>query len=524
MRGALNDALRRLIAVALRIGGGLGEARHRLRVRYHHQHWLRLRRRLQIQPDTELASSVPQVKLPSSGPTGGSVRLVSTSGSTGTAKVVAYPRGRTEVVRWVFVDSFMRAFWAFDIRRTSMYIFGPVRGDDSLTSLLLDESGRPPYLAILQAPYRIHAWNRLRHLHDTYGTNAVRLWVLALSNPGVLYSTNPSTMSTFFDELEADWLQSSALVRDIIRGNRHIDPSLADVTRRLASRGFADRFRAIADSSTYLPIDHWAPAATAYSCWTGGYVSPFLDRLDEYLPKNRFLRIPMYSMSTETIETITDFRLGEVAFLPMAPGVCCEFLDHSAPREPGSLLPPRQLSVGGVYELVVSHSHGLRRYRTGDLFRVRRFVANLPDLQFLRRRGLTYSFTGEKLTGTQAMLAYDLLRTEFPDTVGDLPLTCFPCRRPATGLPHYRIVAVYSGRDNPGQIPGLAQRFDELLCESNSEYRAKRASGRLGPVRQESASLLAMRTHLSDRLTPGVESQFKLLPLYPRLWEERNLP
>lgn len=514
MRAGWNDALRFLIGVVLRSAGALAEVSHRLRARHHRFLWSGLRRRFGVFPETELATAVPPLQ-----PASDSTRIARTSGTTGSPKLFAYSRRRIAAVRWAFIDSFMRAFWMLGIRRTSMYVFGPARQDDSLSGLLLSESGRPSYLATLQAPYRMHSWKPLRQLHDSYGVPAVRLWVLAVSNPGVLYSTNPSTMSVFFDTLEDDWPRCSALVRDCLRAPEKMDPSLAAATRRIASSGYRQRLKRIADSSTFLPIDEWAPATRVYVCWTGGYVRPFLDRLELRLPASRFRRVPMYSMSTETIETIPDFRLGDPSFLPIAPGVCCEFLAAGEARAPDRLLAPHELSVGEVYELVVSDAHGLRRYCTGDLFGVKRFVGDLPDLRFLRRRGLEYSFTGEKLTGSQALLAYERLRSSFSALADGHALTCFPSLQPADGLPHYRLVVVYPGQEDPGPVPRLARRFDELLCDVNSEYRAKRSSGRLGAVRLERVGLQGLRERLPQGNGDGLDSQFKFLPLYPRLWE-----
>ena len=519
MRVAINDALRFLIGVVLRGAGALAELLHRLRARNHELLRSRLRRQLGIRPETKLMTAVPSAEPTLGGPRQGALRIASTSGTSGAPKLIAYSRWRFAAVRWVFVDSFMRMFWMLAVRRTSLYVFGPVKTDDSLSSLLLSESGQPSYVATLQAPYRVHSWEPVRQLQASYGIAAVRLWVLAVSNPGVLYSTNPSTISTFFDELEDDWPRCSALIRESVRNPDKIDPSVAAVTRRIASRGHRTRLARIAQSPTYLPIDEWAPGASTYVCWTGGYVAPFLERLATRLPASRFLRVPMYSMSTETIETVPDFRLGDPAFLPMAPGVYCEFLKAGGCRQPSRLLGPRQLAPGATYELVVSHGHGLRRYCTDDLFRVERFVGDLPDLRFLRRRSLGYSFTGEKLTGAQASLAHERLRAAFPDLASDQALTCFPCQQPAASSPHYRLVVVYPGKKDPGTIPGLAERFDELLCELNGEYRYKRATGRLGAVRLERIEIRTLRARLPAGGASGLDSQFKFLPLYPRLWE-----
>ena len=59
-------------------------------------------------------------------------------------------------------------------------------------------------------------------------------------------------------------------------------------------------------------------------------MKPFLDRLAKHLPAPRYKLIPMYSMSTETIETLPNFRGEDVAFLPIAAGVVYEFIEETA--------------------------------------------------------------------------------------------------------------------------------------------------------------------------------------------------
>ena len=519
MGTALNDGLRCLIGVCLRTAGVVAEVVHRLRASNYARSRAKLGRRLGIGPETRLATELPEAAPPQPRSPRAATKLAYTSGTGAVPKRLEYSSHRLAWVRWVFIESFVRVFWMLGVRRTSLYVFGPLEGEESLTGLLLSEERVPGYLTTLQAPYRIQAFPALRRLAETYGAAAVRLWILALSNPGVLYSTNPSTMSSFLDRLDTDWQRCSALVRDCVRNPERVGEIAPWVTRRLASRGHLERLECIADSPTSVPITEWAPAARVYICWTGGYVAPFLDRLAKHMPPGRFRLVPMYSMSTETIATIPDLRAAGLAFLPMARGVYYEFLEVESPREPGRLLAPDQLSLGASYELVVSHRYGLRRYCTEDVFRVGRFVGNLPDLRFVRRRGLAYSFTGEKLTGVQVSLAFERLRSSFPELSGEHALTCFPSRLPAADLPHYRLVVVHAGHDDPGPLPGLAERFDAVLSELNLEYRSKRERGRLGEVRLERLDLPGLRERLPDGVATGLDSQFKFLPLYPRPWE-----
>ena len=409
---------------------------------------------------------------------------------------------------------FARACSEFHINRTSLYVFSSFEADQSLTSLLLDESSLPDYLSTLQAPYRVERHPAMRALAAEYGATAVRLWLLTIANPGVYYATNPSTISTFFDELTQHWNESSSLVRNWRRYPKRFNADIRRIARRLDSTGSDARLQSIATSTGPLPLDAWAPALEAYICWTGGYVKPFLDRLQTYLPAPRYRLIPMYSMSTETIETSSHFANGDAYFLPLVPGVSFEFID-----EHDNHLGPTELQPGKLYEMVVTDEYGLRRYRTSDLFLCRRKIGLLPDLVFVRRRGLEYSFTGEKLTAEQCSIVFEQLRAQYPSVFANKYLTCVPSQSPQAA-PHYKVLLVGERHGNL-ELDSLAARCDELLSEVNCEYRSKRASGRLGAV----AFIETGAREFAEQFSAGRgwESQFKFLPLCPHLtWKDQS--
>ncbi len=432
-----------------------------------------------------------------------------TSGTTGDPKRILYTSARLRACKLVFSDMFVRACRAFRIRRTTLYVFSSFEPDESLTSMLLDEVELPNYFTTLQAPYRVQLVPAMRALASEYGAAAVRLWILTISNPGVLYSTNPSTLATFFDELANHWQESSALIRNWCRQRKRFNAEVRKIARRIEATGSKQRLEAIANSAEPVPMGIWAPAVEAYICWNGGYVKPFLDRLQKYLPPTRYRLIPMYSMSTETIETLSYFQDNETFFLPIAPGVLYEFLD----LETEQILGPHELAPGKSYEMIVSDEYGLRHYRTGDLFLCRRKCNGLPDLAFVRRRGLAYSFTGEKLTGEQVSLVFDHLRRQYPNVFANHYLTCMPAAEVDT-IPHYKLVVI-GDRKVASSLDALAARCDELLSEVNCEYRSKRISGRLGAI-----EFFEIGTReFVERFSPHGqwESQFKFLPLCPHL-------
>ena len=271
------------------------------------------------------------------------------------------------------------------------------------------------------------------------------------------------------------------------------------IFNRLQSRGGQQRLQRIALSHSPVPLSTCAPAVTTYICWTGGYVQPFLDRVATHLRAPRYTLLPMYSMSTETIETLPYFKNDEIAFLPIAPGVVYEFLDDA-----GDLKDAHQLRPGQLYEMVISDAYGLRRYQTGDLFLCERMLHHLPDLSFVRRRTLEYSFTGEKLTGEQLTAVFEQLRAQYPDLLANTFLTCIPSQPP-----HYKVLIIGDSPSiNTEFHATLATTCDALLSEMNCEYRYKRSRGRLGPI-----EVVSVRLKDFVALNHAWETQFKFLPL-----------
>ena len=526
MRGWTQDGLRWIIGLGI---SGLGLALqivHRFKIRTFFWNQRRLRQQYAIRAETPILSygqeleeliesAASQAKQES--------RFALTSGSTARPKRIFYTKRRLRSVRLAYTDVFARSCWALGVGRKSLYIFSSFGKDDSLTSLLLEESNLPPYLATLQAPYRIEYHPAIQDLASHYGATAVRLWILAIANPGVLYSTNPSTLSNFLDELAVNWQRSSQLIRDFGNQPRSFDPAIGKIAQHLDSRGSNERLMRIATSGRALPLEACAPAVEAYVCWTGGYVKPFLNRLASHLPSQRYRLIPMYSMSTETVQTLSHFEKDSVAFLPLASRVLYEFLKEGE-EGPANLCTPEQLQVGKAYTMVLSDPYGLRRYQTGDLFLCRGFVAGLPDLCFLRRQGLEYSFTGEKLTAEHVSIVFQKLREQFEWLESGDFLTCVPSQPEDEPIPHYKMVLIGDSNDW-AEVSGseVARHCDVLLGRVNLEYKNKRASRRLGPVRFMGIPL----SDFVDRIggsqhQDNWQTQFKFLPLYRRTWEEVN--
>lgn len=510
-----NERRRALIAVALRAFGAAAALRQRRALDRFAATRQRLRRRYGVTADTPLTRELPA--LPES--VGKPVPVALTSGTSGAPRAVAYPPGRVARVRRVFIEAMARLIAAEGIRRTGFYAFGAFDTDRSLGSLLTAEAGAPSRLVLLQAPYRAHADPGLRSLAREYGVPAARLLVLTVSNPGILYATNPSTLSVFFDDLATDWPRARSLAGAVAADRPRLGAPAGPVLRKIAAPGLFDRLERVAASPDPLPITDWAPAVSHLVCWSSGAAAPFLEAVDRLLPPPRFRRWPMYSMSTETLETVPEYRDGDTALLPAAPGVLYEFLEADGAETEAALLSPDALLPGRDYEMVVSHEFGLRRYRTGDLFRVERRFHGHPDLRFRRRRGVSWSFTGEKLTAAQVEAALDRILAAEPETRGRFWFALFPEERGRGAVPGYLLAAVPRGGGREPALPaGLAARLDEALSVLNLEYRAKRESGRLAPVRLVEAERAEFVRRAVGGGAASLDSQFKFASFYPRLW------
>jgi hypothetical protein len=447
------------------------------------------------------------------------VRFAETSGSTGVPKRIAYTRTRVKAVVGAYIDAFARAYAAIPVKRKSLYVMSSLKVDSSLTALMIDDRAvLPPYFSGLQAPYRLQSDPALQALAKGYGANALRTWVLAIANPGVIYCTNPSTLSTYLDALKDDWPACTALIRAWVKNPAQFSPQVRKIARRLSSRGDASRLSTLSSAKSPMGLHAIAPAVELLSCWDGGYVQPFLNRVRVHLPASRVRHLPMYSMSTEVIETLPVFEGESPAFLPLAKGVRYEFLPIDCPDEPGFLKEAWALEPGEEVLMVVSDAYGLRRYQTEDVFRCEDQVLGLPDLRFVQRRGLAWSFTGEKITGAQLEQVFAELKAESPALAALDWIALAPSQAQGASLPGYVLLLV-GAEDRPPT--GLGLRFDAALGRLNGEFADKCASGRLAATRALGLSVPEYVGRVGgQRHKDSWEAQFKFLPLVCKMWED----
>ena len=168
--------------------------------------------------------------------------------------------------------------------------------------------------------------------------------------------------------------------------------------------------------------------------------------------------------------------------------------------------------------MVVSDAYGLRRYQTEDVFRCEGHIGGLPHLRFLQRRGLAWSFTGEKLTGQQLELAFAQMKEELPVLQQLDWMALVPTQPENVAIPGYFLLLVGASVEDGERV---ASRFDEVMAGLNGEFADKIASGRLAKTVSRGLSLEDYVAKVGGaRHRDSWEAQFKFLPLVCRLWEQ----
>lgn len=130
------------------------------------------------------------------------------------------------------------------------------------------------------------------------------------------------------------------------------------------------------------------PSLRVVSCWADASSRPFFNELKLRLPHAQFQGKGL--LATEGVTTVPAY--GGCPVLAADSGFF-EFLD-----EQGAAWFAWELRDGKQYEVVMTTSGGLYRYRTGDLVKCEGYADGLPEIRFVGRQGLASDLVGEKLT------------------------------------------------------------------------------------------------------------------------------
>lgn len=296
---------------------------------------------------------------------------------------------------------------------------------------------------------------------------------------GAFMSPNPSTLFILLKTIETNILD---LIQDISRGeiNHNIIPKgnygtkIAEKIKPSPAR--AQELEKILESSgDKIAFTRIWPTLKLYICWQSAMLKPYTERVSSYLGDTDCWD-HLYQAS-EALIAIPD-KPNERGGILNIIGNYFEFIhyDECDSKDPATCN-ITEVEPGRPYEIVVTNSTGLYRYRIGDVVKILDFKYGTPRLEFIGRTGKICSMTGEKITEEQVVEAFEATR----DTLNapSMDYCIFPVD---DELPHYGLILFPDDASSGVNLPGFVAEYEKHLCWLNIEYRSKRASKRLGAM------------------------------------------
>ncbi len=290
-------------------------------------------------------------------------------------------------------------------------------------------------------------------------------------------TANPSTLLGLARAMDR---RKEALLRDLADGTLSPEVAIDGEARRTIERRLRpqpERARDLARLAERLdrlyPQDAWE--IPLIGTWKGGTLGLYLRELPRYWGEAPVRDIGL--IASEGRFSIPLQTEGSAGVLE-ATATFYEFIPEEAlGREDPPTLLAHEVEVGRRYGLVVTTLSGLFRYDMGDVVEVVDRMDEAPVIAFLNKGEHVSNLTGEKLTEHQVVEAV----SRAADRLG-LRLEGY-CLCPTWAeVPYYSLLVEAS--DVPAERAAeAAAAVDAELARRNVEYEAKRASGRLAPVR-----------------------------------------
>lgn len=279
---------------------------------------------------------------------------------------------------------------------------------------------------------------------------------------------SPTYLSLLATALEGDFPR---LLRDLETGE--ISVSLpADVRAELVRALPAQPARARAlrrrfGSTPPIDLGELWPRLQLISCWTDGYASHVLPPARDRFPRIEFQGKGL--LATEGVVSIPWIAAdGAVAAVTSH---VLEFI----PEAGGRALGVHEIRVGETYEVLLTTSGGLYRYRLQDLVSVDGWYQGTPILSFRGRIDRTSDLVGEKLS---VSFVERVLAEASQDCAVQSPFALMAPEWPERSTPLYHLYT----EANPEDAGRYAAAVEARLRRSH-HYDLARALGQLDGVR-----------------------------------------
>ena len=305
---------------------------------------------------------------------------------------------------------------------------------------------------------------------------AILRMALSSQNISIIVTANPSTLvemvnniNDFFndycDDIEHGTLSAKYPIKDEIRDavQAYIKPNPA---RAAELRALKQRY------GNLLPKHYW-PDLQVVTCWFCGNTRIYYERVRDTFPSDCVFHEFGY-ISTEckvgvvlkcnSKDTVVFGHKNYIEFIHESD------LDNPNPR----IYQTYEVIEGQRYCMVVTTCSGLYRYNTDDLVEITGFYNEFPIIEFIQKVNGTISLTGEKLHERQFIEAVH----EVEKKTGKIAPFFVGFADPQKS--NYKFYYEFANEDvSVTEAEEFTGCLDRCLQEYNSEYRDKRASGRL---------------------------------------------
>ncbi len=333
----------------------------------------------------------------------------------------------------------------------------------------------------------------------------ISAFALQEGNVTTIASVNPSTLHKISKTINSRFYEIVDLIKHGQLGgcsegrHREIIKSICvnrDETRLIR---LADLYQA---QGFLLFKDLW-PNLKAVVTWTGGscgWMLPFLYK--QISERTKIIEMGYFASEFRGNITVDIDRRDGVPTLHQNYFEFVERADWESDNK--TYLRLDQIEQGKQYYIIATTQNGLYRYFINDVIEVTGRYNNTPLIRFVQKGKGTTNITGEKLYESQLIGA--LQKAAEACCIDPQFFVCLADRENQ----QYHLY-IETKSNEGGRISGL---IDEELARLNVEYRAKRKSGRLGPL---TATLLREGTgelYKKFCLESGMkESQYKVMHL-----------
>lgn len=298
---------------------------------------------------------------------------------------------------------------------------------------------------------------------------------IAHKNISTIASANPSTILKICEIINKRFAE---IVDIIENGNTNSDLKISgqgiDILDNYLnkSKKRADQLRNVQRNNESIYIKDIWPDLKAVVTWTEGNCSLLIPNLRNQLPQvTQIFELGYFSSEfrgTVVIDANCDCGV------PIIDENFYEFIEiNDWDSGNNNFKRIGNIEVGKLYYIIVTTPYGLYRYFINDIIEVTGRFNNTPTIKFLQKgKGIT-NITGEKLYEGHIIKALNNIKEK-----SHTDFNFFTCLANPVDITYELFIE--SEKTNETDLSSM---IDEELKKINVEYRAKRLSGRLKPIR-----------------------------------------